>query len=70
MFKKGQTHMVEWVDLGEEMEYMNAIRHGKIVKEIATSVLQVSCLGHTGFRFPVAHYLTIGVTAGQMHTVL
>lgn len=37
---------------------------------LATEVFQVSFLGFTGFRFPVAHYPTEGITASEIYSII
>jgi hypothetical protein len=52
---------IGWVDTGNEGDNLRILKEQNVTKKLATDVLQITFLGYTGFRFPVAHYPTDGV---------
>ncbi|XP_052065893.1 uncharacterized protein LOC127705600 [Mytilus californianus] len=39
-------------------------------RKLATDVLQITFLGYTGFRFPIAHFQTDGVKASELYIII
>ena len=56
------------IDSGVEGNLSHMLRKGKQEREVATHVLQIVFLGVTGFRFPVAHFLTDGAQIGELQS--
>ncbi|XP_063435277.1 uncharacterized protein LOC134716277 [Mytilus trossulus] len=50
----------------DETNYMKTLCSGEESLQLASHVLQLLFLGHTGFRFPFAHYPTTQVTPSEM----
>ena len=55
------------VDVGDEGNITQVMRSGKQQKQLGTHALQLVFLGITGFRFPIAHFITDGVQAPQLY---
>lgn len=69
--RNGDTHkLIGWVDMGEEAHLTHMLRTQKISRELATDVLQITFLGHTGFRFPVAHFAGKCAKAHELFIIL
>ena len=68
--KGGYPNLIGWVDTGEENMHANVLRNNTMQARLASHVLQVVFIGYTGFRFPVCHFPTTGVTASELHTIL
>lgn len=54
------TTIVGFVDTGCESINIKTLRASHVQQTVATEVLQVSFVGYTGFRFPIAHFPTVG----------
>jgi len=52
--------LVGFVDTGPEGTSVKTLKKGKVEQTIASEVLQVTFVGYTGFRFPIAHFPTAG----------
>lgn len=69
--KKGDvSEIIGWVDTGEECQNLRIIKDNKVEQKLATEVLQVTFLGHTGFRFPLVHYPTDGIKASELYIII
>lgn len=65
--KKGNSFEIIGFNEGlDETNYMKTLCSGKESLQLASHVLQLLFLGHTGFRFPFAHYPTTQVTPSEM----
>lgn len=60
--------LIGFVEICEESQFINTLM-GKHELKLATHVLQLLFLGHTGFRFPFAHYPTIQTTPPELYLV-
>ena len=66
--KKGtDVQLVGFADTGEEGEILHILKSGKQDKVLGNHVLQFVFLGLTGFRFPLAHFLSIQVQATEIY---
>lgn len=54
-------------DVGEEGNLSNMLRKGKQERTVGTHALQLVFLGVTGFRFPIAHFISDGVQAPELY---
>lgn len=68
--KGGYPNLIGWVDTGEENMHATVLKKNALQASLATHVLQIVFIGYTGFRFPVCHYPTKGVSASELHTIL
>lgn len=68
--KGGTNELIGWVDTGDEGDNLRILKEQNVTKKLATDVLQITFLGYTGFRFPVAHYPTDGVKASELYIIL
>ena len=57
-----------FLDSGKEGNLSHMLRAGNQDKKVATHVLQMFFLGVTGFRFPIAHFLTDGAQIGELQS--
>lgn len=65
--KKGTSFDLIGFNAGlDETHYMKTLSAGKESLQMASHVLQLLFLGHTGFRFPFAHYHTTQVTPAEL----
>lgn len=62
--------LIGFVDMGEEAFLADIIKTKQVTKELATDALQILFLGHTGFRFPIAHFATKCVKAHELYIIL
>jgi hypothetical protein len=63
----GQEYqLIGFTDCCEESKSM-ALLSGKNDLQLATHVLQFLFIGHTGFRFPVAHFPTVQATPSELY---
>lgn len=68
---KGKSaELIGWIDTGEEGNNIRVAKSQSVEGALATEVFQVSFLGFTGFRFPVAHYPTEGITASEIYSII
>ena len=58
--------LVGFVDTGSEAEYIKVLKAGNNKKDLATHVLQMTCLGLCEFRFPFAHFPTKGASQSEI----
>ena len=63
----GNLEMVGFTEMGEEGDYLQALKQGKKSKESGTHVLQMLFLGITGFRFPFAHFICRNLSASDIY---
>jgi hypothetical protein len=69
--KKGDvSEIIGWVDTGEDCQNLRIIKDNKVEQKLATEVLQVTFLAHTGFRFPLVHYPTDGIKASELYIII
>ncbi|KAK3091321.1 hypothetical protein FSP39_018905, partial [Pinctada imbricata] len=68
--KGNKNELVGWIDTGDEGQDIRILKEGTVQQTLATEVFQVYFLGYTGFRFPVAHYPTGGITAAEIYILL
>ena len=69
--KKDAIELIGLVLLGQEHTDMSFIEKKEDNAELATHVLQLVFLGHTGrFRFPFAHYPTTSVSSASLFIIL
>lgn len=67
----GKTNqLIGWVDTGDECQNLKIIKDNQIQKKLATDVLQITFIGHTGFRFPIVQYPTDGVKASELYVII
>lgn len=62
--------LIGWVEMGEEAFLMENLKSGQIKRDLATDVLQITFLGHTGFRFPIAHFASKCAKAHELYIIL
>ena len=62
--------LIGWIHTGNEAQMLLVLKEKTVQQTIATQVLQVSFLGYSGFRFPLAHYPTGGVTASELYLII
>lgn len=62
--------LIGWVDMGEEAFLTQVMKTGTVKRELATDALQLVYLGHTGFRFPVAHFAATASKAHELYVIL
>ena len=68
--KSGEiVELVEFEDIGDELNTCNILRKGKREKQLGTPVLQFLFLGNTGFCFPFAHFVTTNVQAYDIYSL-
>ena len=68
--KSGEVvELVEFEDIGDELNTCNILRKGKREKQLGTPVLQFLFLGNTGFCFPFAHFVTTNVQAYDKYSL-
>ena len=63
----GNLEMVGFTEMGDEGDYLQALKQGKKSKETGTHVLQMLFLGITGFRFPFAHFICKNLNASDIY---
>ncbi|KAJ8313193.1 hypothetical protein KUTeg_009256 [Tegillarca granosa] len=68
--KGKENKLIGWIDTGEEAENVRILMQQDVKQTVASSVLQISFLGYTGFRFPIAHYPTAGASAYELYTII
>jgi hypothetical protein len=68
--KGARNTLVGWVDTTDEGRDIHMIKTKSVNQELATEVFQVSFLGYTGFRFPIAHYPTTGISAAEIYIII
>ncbi|KAJ8044896.1 ATP-dependent DNA helicase PIF1 [Holothuria leucospilota] len=66
----GRVKLIGWIDSGDEGNDMRILQNGAIENSLATEVLQFYFLGHTGFRFPICHYPTKGVSSAELYIMV
>lgn len=64
--KGGNPTLVGWVDTGSEGQNMRTLKAGKVKQKLATEAFQLVWLGYTGFRFPILHCPTAGISASEL----
>lgn len=69
-FRNGTPKLVGWVDTGEEGKNLRIIKEGSVTQKLANEAFQVVFLGYTGFRFPVYHCPTSGVSASELMSII
>ena len=68
---RGERHeLIGWIDTGEESESLRIVKENSVTKKLATDVLQLTFLGYTGFRFPIANFPTDGVKASELYIIV
>ena len=68
---KGEKNtLVGWVHTTDEGRDVNILKTKSVNQEVANEVFQVSFLGYTGFRFPIAHYPTSGISAAEIYIII
>lgn len=68
--KRKENRLVGFMDTGDEAESLRTVKEQEVKQSLASEVLQISFLGYTGFRFPIAHYPTGGVTAAELYVIV
>ncbi|XP_069123679.1 uncharacterized protein [Argopecten irradians] len=68
--KGKENTLVGFVDTGAEGKLLRILKEGEVKQHLASEVLQVTFVGYTGFRFPVAHYPSVGVTGAELYILL
>ncbi|KAL3888305.1 hypothetical protein ACJMK2_000676 [Sinanodonta woodiana] len=68
--KCNENKLIGWIDTGKEAEALRILKEKEVKQTLASKVLQVSFLGYTGFRFPIAHYPTAGVKASELYIII
>ncbi|CAG2223976.1 unnamed protein product [Mytilus edulis] len=68
--KGERSELVGSIDTGSEAENLRIVKENKVSRKLATDVLQITFLGYTGFRFPIAHYPTDGVKASELYIII
>ena len=59
--------MVGFTEMGEEGDYLQALKQGKRSKETGTHVVQMLFWGITGFRFPFAHFICRNLSVSEIY---
>ena len=67
--RDNKLKLVGWVESGDEGDCLRALKADKLRQTLATEVIQFYFLGHTGFRFPICHYPTSGISAHELYTI-
>lgn len=62
--------LVGWVDTGAEGRDMRVLKEGGVKQKLANEAFQVVFLGYTGFRFPVYHCPTAGISASELSIII
>lgn len=68
--KGRENKLIGFVETGVEGESLRTIKSQKVEPILASEVLQVTFLGYTGFRFPIAHYPTNTVSAAELYGII
>ena len=68
--KSREDELVGWINTGDETQTLRILKEKTVQQTLATQVLQISFLGYTGFRFPIAHFPTDGVTASELYLII
>ncbi|KAJ8017433.1 hypothetical protein HOLleu_45163 [Holothuria leucospilota] len=68
--ENGIPKLVGWVDCGPEATNMRILKEGDVTQKVASDVLQIYFLGYTGFRWPICHFPTTGVTASELYITI
>ncbi|MES9883829.1 MAG: hypothetical protein ABW185_23505 [Sedimenticola sp.] len=58
-----------FTELGEEGNMCSILRSGVQKKKLGTHILQIVFLGLTGFRFPIAHFVTTQIQGYELYTI-
>ena len=70
MDNKGSCYkLVGSADYGHDGNHIEVIRKGQKSLSLASHVLQLEFLGHTGFKFPLAHFPTVQAEAYHLYTI-
>ena len=63
--------LVGFIDTGVEANSIrDTMSNDEVNRQLATQVMQVMFVGHTGFRFPVANYPTSNAKPYDLHTII
>ena len=67
----GETfRLIGFVEMGEEAFLADIIKTKQVTRNLATDALQITFLGHTGFRFPVAHFAAKSAKPHELYILL
>ncbi|KAK3107457.1 hypothetical protein FSP39_015012 [Pinctada imbricata] len=61
--------LVGLVDKGEEGNLCSTLRQGQKIRKLGNHILQLVFLGFTGFRFPIAHFVSDQIQAYDMYSL-
>ena len=61
--------LIGFEDVGHEGNMYSILRRGKADKELGTHALQFMFVGLSGFRFPIAHFITTNVQSYDLHNL-
>ena len=64
------NELVGWIDTGEEAHYLNVLGEKGVNQSLATVVLQLTFLGNTRFRFPIAYFPTCGIKGPKLYILI
>lgn len=65
----GHFSLVGFIDMGEEANNIQILIKGEKHMKLASHVLQVTFLGYSGFRFPVACFASSTANAAELYTI-
>ena len=68
--KDGDISLIGFVDTGEEGNLLRTLKDGSQKQTLAKEVIQICFQGHSGFRFPLAHYPVNTVKASELYIML
>lgn len=71
MEMKGGTPIITGeIDLGGYAQNFRVIKDQAVTQRLASEVIQITCVGFTGFRFPICYSPTEGVTASELGIII
>ena len=62
--------IVGFTEMGEECNLIQTLRIGKHKQILGSHILQLLFQGFTGFRFPIAHFLSAQVNICELHSIV
>lgn len=68
--RDGILKLIGWIDTGEEGDDLRTLKNGCLSHKLATEAFQVIFLGYTGFRFPIYHCPTAGISASELCIII
>lgn len=69
--QKGKSmEIVGFTEMGEEGDLIQTLRNGKHKQILGSHILQLLFQGLTGFRFPIAHFVSAQVNACELYSIV